>query len=94
VKGHIIPHVSGKDFAFQIWQSLCGLYQIPNQNRKMVIQEKLRGTKMTKTDSITSFLTRFSQIRNEFAAVDEIVNPSELVSTSLNGFSKLWENSV
>jgi hypothetical protein len=30
VKDHIIPHVFGKDFAFQMWQSLCSLYQIPN----------------------------------------------------------------
>jgi hypothetical protein len=37
VKDHIIPHVSGKDFAFQMWQSLCGLYQSPNQNRKTVL---------------------------------------------------------
>jgi hypothetical protein len=26
VKDHIISHVSGKDFAFQTWQSLCSLY--------------------------------------------------------------------
>jgi hypothetical protein len=50
VKYHIIPHVYGKDFTFHMWQSLCSLYQIPNQNQKMVLQEKLRGTKMTKTD--------------------------------------------
>jgi hypothetical protein len=68
VKDHVIPHVSGKDFTFQMWQSLCGLYQSPNQNRKMVLQEKLRGTKMTKTDTVTSFLTRFSQIRDELAS--------------------------
>jgi hypothetical protein len=26
VKDNIIPHVSGKDFAFQMWQSLCSFY--------------------------------------------------------------------
>jgi hypothetical protein len=26
VKDHIVPHVSGKEFVFQMWQSLCGLY--------------------------------------------------------------------
>jgi hypothetical protein len=57
----------------------------------MVLQEKLRGTKMTKTNSVTSFLTRFSQIHNELAAIGEIVDPSELVRTALNGFSKPWE---
>jgi hypothetical protein len=94
VKDHIIPHVSGKDFAFQLWQSLCSLYQSPNQTQKMVLQEKLRGTKMTKTDSVTSFLARFYQIHDELAAVGEIVDPSELVKTALNGFSKPWESFV
>jgi hypothetical protein len=46
VKDYVIPHISGKDYAYQMWQSLCSLYQSPNQNRKMVLQEKLRGTKM------------------------------------------------
>jgi hypothetical protein len=32
----------------------------PNQNWKMVLQEKLRGTKMMKTYIVTSFLTIFS----------------------------------
>jgi hypothetical protein len=46
---------------------------------------------MTNIDSVTSFLTRFSQIRDELAVVGEIVDPSELVRTTLNGFSKPWE---
>jgi hypothetical protein len=94
VKDHIIPHVFGEDFTFQMWQSSCGLYQSPNQNQKMVLQEKLRGTKMMKTDSVTSFLTRFSQIRDELAVVGEIVDPFELVRIALNGFSKPWESFV
>jgi hypothetical protein len=94
VKDHIIPHVSGKDFAFQMWQSLCSLYQSPNQNRKMVLQEKFKGTKMTKIDSVASFLMRFSQIRAELEVVGEVVDPSELVRTTLIGFSKPWESFV
>jgi hypothetical protein len=77
-----------------MWPSLCGVYHSPNQNRKMVLQEKLRGTKIMKTDSVTSFLTRFSQIRDELTAVGEIVDPSQLVRTTLNGFSKPWESFV
>lgn len=73
-------------------QSLCGLYQSPNQNRKMVLQEKLRSTKMTKTDTVTSFLTSFSLIRDDLAMVGEMVDPSELVRRALNSFSKPWES--
>jgi hypothetical protein len=60
----------------------------------MMLQEKLRGTKMTKTHSVTSFLTRFSQIHDELAAMGEMVDPSELVRTTLNDFSKPWESFV
>jgi hypothetical protein len=34
VRDHIIPHLTGKDYAFEIWASLCKLYQSPNQNRR------------------------------------------------------------
>jgi hypothetical protein len=60
----------------------------------MVLQEKLKGTKMEKTDTVTSFLTRFSHIRDELAALGEIVDTSELVRRALNGFSKPWESFV
>jgi hypothetical protein len=60
----------------------------------MVLQEKLRGTKMGKTDTITSYLLRFTQIRDELGAVGDIVDPYELVQTTLNGFSKPWESFV
>jgi hypothetical protein len=26
VKDHVIPHITGKDFAFQMWQFLCSFY--------------------------------------------------------------------
>jgi RNAse (barnase) inhibitor barstar len=90
LKDHVVLHVSSKDFAFQMWGFLCGLYQSPNQNRKMVLQEKLRATKMMKTDTVTSLLTRFSHICNEL----EAVYPLELVWTTLNDFSKPWESFV
>jgi hypothetical protein len=37
VRVHIIPHLIGKDYAFEMWASLCKLYQSSNQNRKMVL---------------------------------------------------------
>jgi hypothetical protein len=30
VKDHVIPHVSVKDFSFQMCKSLCGIYESPN----------------------------------------------------------------
>jgi hypothetical protein len=30
VRDHVIPHLTGKDFAFEMWESLCKIYQILN----------------------------------------------------------------
>ena len=60
VKDHIIPHVAGRDYAFQMWESLSNLYQSLNQNKKMVLCEKLRGTRMARGESVTTYLTRVS----------------------------------
>ena len=88
VKDHIIPHVVRKDYAFQMWESLGNLYPSSNQNRKMVLREKLRSTKMAREESVTSYLTRVSQVRDELAAVGEVVDNTELIWVALNGFSK------
>jgi hypothetical protein len=60
MKDHIIPHVSGKKNAYKMWEALTKIYQSGNQNRKMVLREKLRSTKMSKTDTMASYLTRIS----------------------------------
>ena len=54
----------------------------------MVLSEKLRSTKMARGESMTSYLTRVSQVRDELAAVGEVVDNSDLIWVALNDFSK------
>jgi hypothetical protein len=49
---------------------------------------------MIKAKSVTSYLSRFTQTHDELATVGEIVDPTVLVRTTLNGFTKPWENFV
>jgi hypothetical protein len=46
IKDHVIPHVAGKTNVFEMWASLTKLYQSSNENRKMVLREKLKNIKM------------------------------------------------
>jgi hypothetical protein len=46
---------------------------------------------MTKGESAVAYLTKFTQIRDELAAVEETVVKTELVRTALNGFTKQWD---
>jgi hypothetical protein len=53
VRDHVIPHFIGKDYAFEMWASLYKLYKSPNHNRKMVLQEKLKGIQMLNSELVT-----------------------------------------
>nr|ABR16261.1 unknown [Picea sitchensis] len=58
----------------------------------MLPREKLRSTKMAKGESMVTYLTKFTQIRDELTtvreAVYEAVYKTELVRTTLDGFTK------
>jgi hypothetical protein len=43
---------------------------------------------MLKSESVTSFLGRYTQIRDELGAVEEVVDPNSMVRTTLNNFTK------
>ena len=60
----------------------------------MVLREKLRSTRMARGESVTAYLTRVSQVRDELAAVGEMVDSAELIRVALNCFSKSWETFI
>jgi hypothetical protein len=90
VKDHLIPYISEKKSAKDMFVALTNLFQISNTNRKMVLREKLKDTKMTKLYIVTSYLTKITQVRDQLAVVEEVVSNEELERTALNGFSRPW----
>jgi hypothetical protein len=94
VKDHLIPHLSGKTTARDMWEALKSLFQSKNENHKMVLREKLRDTKMTGSDMVTTYLTQIRQVRDELAAVGETMIDSELVRMTLKGFMKEWTSFI
>jgi hypothetical protein len=91
VRDHIIPHLTGKTCAYEMWASLCKLYKSSNEHRKMVLHDRLRGIHMLEDETVTSFLGRYTQIRDELAAIGEVVNPNSLVGQAMNSFTKPWD---
>jgi transposase InsO family protein len=94
VKDHIIPHLSGKKTAKEMWSAIIGLYQGTSEARKLVLRDKLRNIKMAKSESVVSYLTRFTQVKDELAGVGETVPDRDMVSFALLGFPKSWENFI
>jgi hypothetical protein len=63
IKDHLIPRVTGKTNAYEMWESLTKLYKSTNENRKMVLREKLKRIRMTKVENVVTYLTRLTQER-------------------------------
>ena len=51
----------------------------------MVLQERMRSTKMAKGEGVVPYLTRLTQIRDELGAVGSKTDDEELVRIALNG---------
>jgi hypothetical protein len=56
----------------------------------MVLREKLRSIKMTKTKNVATYLTKITQVMDELGVVGEVVVVSELVRTAFNQVTKQW----
>ena len=58
VKDHLILHLAEKKTANDMWDTLKQLFEAKNENRKMALKDKLHNVKMTKDESVTSYMTR------------------------------------
>jgi hypothetical protein len=45
---------------------------------------------MLKDESVTSFIGRYTQIKDNRGAIKEVVDPNSLVRQAMNSFTKLW----
>jgi hypothetical protein len=88
IKDHAIPYVTCKANAYEMWESLTKLYQSSNENQKMVLREKLKGIKMTKSENVATYITKITRVRDELGVVGEVIADNELVRTALNGVTK------
>ena len=91
VKDHLIPHLAEKKNANDMWDTLKQLFEAKNENQKMGLKDKLHNLKMIKDESVTFYMTRVAQVKDELAAVGETISDSELVRIALKGFTKRWE---
>ena len=65
IEDHLIPHVSSLKTPKQMFEALSRLYEGKNINRKMTLMTKLKNVKMHDSESIQSYFTRVSQIKEK-----------------------------
>jgi hypothetical protein len=91
IKYFLIPYISHLDSSKKMYDSLTRLFSIRNIGQVMSLKNELCDMKMNDDDSITSYLVRISQLRDQLQAIEEIISEKELVNIVLNFLPKTWD---
>jgi hypothetical protein len=94
IKDNLIPHVSSMKTPKQMFDALSRLFEGKNINQKMTLRTQLKNVKMQNSESIQSYFTRVSQIKEQLEAIGDSVEEAELVMTTLNGLPRSWESFI
>ena len=77
-----------------MFDSLTKLFEGKNINRNMTLRNQLKKVKIENTETMQSYFTRVSQIKEQLEAVDEKVENAEIVVTTLNSLSRSWDSFI
>ena len=90
VKDPLIPYLSSKNIAHEMWMTLHNLFQNKNENYVLVLEDKLKSTKMQLGEEITLYLMRLSQVKYELVVVGVTISDFDMVRIDLKGFNEEW----
>jgi hypothetical protein len=91
IKYHLIPYISHLDSSKKMYDALTNLFSVKNIGQVMSLKNELREMKMNEDDNIASYFVRFSQLRDQLQAIEEITSEKELVNIVPNGLPKTWD---
>jgi hypothetical protein len=65
--------------------------KVRTPDRKLTLRHQLRNVTMNKSETVSNYFMRISQIKDQLAAIGDAVEDVELVTTTLNGFPSSWD---
>src|SRR5713226_6302414 len=77
-----------------MFDALTKLFEGKNINQKMTLRNQLKNVKIQNAETIQSYFTRVSQIKEQLEAVDEEVENAEIVMTTLNDLPRTWDSFI
>ena len=74
-----------------MFDALTKLFEGKNINWKMNLRNQLKNVKIQNAETIQSYFTRVSHIKEQLEVVDEEVENAEIVITALKGLPRSWD---
>ena len=77
-----------------MFDCLTKLFEGKNINQNMTLRNQLKNVKIHNAETIQSYFTRVSQIKEQLEAVEEEVENAEVVIASLNNLLGSWDSFI
>ena len=91
VKEHIMPIITPLKIAKECFDTLVKLYKTKATSQKRLMKSQLRSLKMEKDESVNSFFTKISHLKDQLLAIGVSVDDDDLVQTVFDGLTSAWE---
>ena len=73
IKDHLIPQVSSRKTPKEMFDALSSLFEGNNINKRMTLRNQLKGVKIQKEETIQSYFTSVSQIKEQLDVIGDMV---------------------
>ena len=73
IKDHLIPHVSSFKTSKEVYDALKNIFEGKNINQKVTLRNRLKNVKIQNLDTIQSYFTRVSKIKEQLESIEENV---------------------
>ena len=73
IKDNLIPHVSTFKTSKELYDALKNMFEGKNINQNMTLRNQLKNVKIQNFDTIQSYFTRVTQIKEQLEEVEENV---------------------
>ena len=91
VMNQLVPQVSSLKTP-KLSDSLTKLFEGKNIHQKTTLRNQLKNVKIQNAETIQSYFTRVSQIKEQLVVVEEEVENAEVVIATLNGLLGSWDS--
>jgi hypothetical protein len=92
VKDSIMTVIASLKTAKECFDTLTNLYETKAPNQKRILKKQICTLKMEKDDTVASFFTKISQVRDQLCMIGVEVDDDDLVQTAVDGLPSSWES--
>ena len=94
IKDQLISQVSSKNNPKEIFDALTNMFEGNNINRRITLRNQRKGVKIQKVETIQSYFSRVSQIKEHMEEIGDMVEEEDVVVTTLNGLPREWDSFI